>query len=77
LRLDETDEANLEGLALAETIRDHWPQVKIVMNTGYGTPETLQRSMEPDANGKRLIEDFLLKGDMDKLVETVERILDK
>ena len=77
LRLDETDEENVEGLTLAEIIRDRWPQVKILIITGYGTPDTLQRSMEPDAQGKRLVEDFLPKGDTDKLIETVQRILDK
>lgn len=77
IRLDETDEENIEGLTLAETIRDRWPKVKIVIITGYGTPDTLQRSMEPDAQGKRLVEDFLPKGDTDKLIATVRRILDK
>jgi two-component system NtrC family response regulator len=77
LRLDETDEENVEGLTLAKTIRDRWPSVKIVIVTGYGTPEVVQKSMESDAHGERLLDDFLPKDNTDKLVETVQRILAK
>lgn len=75
LRLDETDEKNVEGLTLAKTIRDRWPNVKIVIVTGYETPEVVQMSMESDAKGQRLLDDFLPKGNSDRLVETVQRIL--
>jgi YesN/AraC family two-component response regulator len=67
----------MEGLALAKTIRDRWPKVKIVIVTGYETPEVVQMSMESDAQGTRLLDDFLTKGNTDKLVETVQRILGK
>lgn len=75
LRLDETDEENVEGLALAKTIRDRWPTVKIVIFTGYGSPEIVQKSLEPDSEGKSLLDDFLPKENTDKLIETVERVL--
>jgi CheY-like chemotaxis protein len=77
LRLDESDEENVEGLSLAKNIREHWPEVKIVIVTGYGTPEVLQKSMEPDVQGNSLVDDFLPKTDTDKLIETVQRILDR
>jgi len=77
MRLDEADEGNEDGLKLAETIRDRWPQVRIVIVTGYGTPESLSRSLVPDIAGKRLAEDYLPKGDTDKLVEMVRHILGK
>lgn len=77
LRLDETDEDNTDGLKLAEIIKDRWPAVKIMIVTGYGTPEILQKAMQPDPSGKRLAEDYLPKDNTDNLVETVEHILGK
>ena len=77
LRLDETDEGNVEGLKLAETIRERWPKVKIVIVTGYGTPDILQKTMEPGSDGRRLAEDYLPKDKTDELVKTVQRILGK
>jgi len=76
LRLDDSDEGNIDGLELAKIIRDRWPKVKIIIVTGYKTTENLQRSMVPDVHGKRLVEDYLEKGDTDKLVETVKRVLE-
>ena len=75
LRLDETDEDNIDGLKLAEIIRERWPEVKLVIFTGYGTPEILQKAMQPGLGGKSLAEDYLPKDNADKLIETVERIL--
>jgi CheY-like chemotaxis protein len=77
MRLDETDEGNEDGLKLAETIRDRWPEVKVVIVTGYGTPEVIQKTMEPDASGKSLAEDYIPKDNTDKLVKTVQQILGK
>jgi two-component system nitrogen regulation response regulator NtrX len=75
LRLDETDEGNVDGLKLAEIIRKRWPKVKIVIVTGYGTPDILHRTMEPGADGRRLAEDYLPKDNTDKLIEIVQSIL--
>ncbi len=75
LRLDETDEDNIEGLALAKTIKERWSDTKIVIITGYGTPEILQKAMQPDTGGKTLTEDYLPKGNTDKLVKIVQRVL--
>lgn len=77
LRLDETDEGNVDGLKLAETIRNRWPKVKIVIVTGYGTPEVLQKAMQPSLDRRRLADSYLPKDNTDKLVETVESILGK
>jgi CheY-like chemotaxis protein len=77
MRLDETDEENQDGLKLAETIRDRWPNVKVVIVTGYGTPEIIQKTMEPDNDGKRLAEDYIPKDNTDRLVKTVQQILSK
>ena len=77
LRLDETDEDNVDGLKLAEVIRNRWPKVKIVLVTGYGTQDALQRSMKPGPDGKRLVDDYLPKESTDKLAETVQQVLAK
>lgn len=77
LRLDETNEDNVDGLKLAEIIKDRWPKVKIVIFTGYGTPKILQKALQPGLDGKKLAEDYLPKDSTDKLVETVKRILGK
>jgi CheY-like chemotaxis protein len=75
MRLDETDEENQDGLKLAETIRDRWPNVKVIIVTGYGTPEIIQKTMEPGDDGRRLAEEYVPKDNSDKLVATVTRIL--
>jgi len=75
LRLDERDEGNTDGLELAKIIRKHWSKTKIIMVTGYGTTKILIKAMEPDKKGISLVDDYLPKGDTDKLVETVKRVL--
>jgi CheY-like chemotaxis protein len=77
LRLDETNEDNIDGLELAKIIQNRRLPVKVIMITGYGTPEVLKKAMEPDSNGRRLVADYLPKGDTDKLVKTVQRVLNQ
>jgi CheY-like chemotaxis protein len=77
LRLDETNEDNIDGMELAKIIKNRWPHVKVVMITGYGTPDILKIAMEPNANGIRLVADYLPKGDTDKVVRTVQRVLNQ
>jgi CheY-like chemotaxis protein len=75
LRLDETDENNIEGIKFAETIKQQWPMVKVVMITGYGTPEIIRMAREPNDNGIRLLADYIRKDETNKLVEVVHRVL--
>jgi len=75
VRLDESDENNIEGLDLAAKIKDRWPNVKTIIITGYGTPNTVQRAMEPDKHGKRLVQDFIEKTQTDTLSQVVKRVL--
>ena len=75
MRLDETDESNTEGLDLADKIRQRWPEVKTVIITGYGTPDTLRRAMEPDAQGRMLVADYIPKTETEELVRVVRRVL--
>jgi DNA-binding NtrC family response regulator len=75
LRLDETDESNTDGLTLAETIKSNWPQVKVVMITGYGTVDIITKAMGTNAEGVRLIEGFVPKDETNILVQVVQRAL--
>ena len=75
MRLDETDEGNTEGLDLAAEIKRHWPATKVVMITGYGTPDTMRRAMEPDAQGRRLVANYIPKTETEELVKIVQEVL--
>jgi len=75
IRLDETDEGNTEGLTLAAEIKQHWPATKIVIITGYDTPDTMKRAMEPDAQGRRLVENYIPKTQTEELVQIVREAL--
>ena len=75
MRLDETDEGNTEGLNLAAEIKQHWPAIKLVMITGYGTPDTMRRAMEPDAQGRRLVANYIPKTETEELVQVVREVL--
>ena len=75
MRLDETDEGNTEGLDLAAEIKQHWPATKVVMITGYGTPDTMRQAMEPDAQGRRLVANYIPKTKTEELVKIVQEVL--
>lgn len=77
VRLDESDEDNTEGLDLAAEIKQHWPAVKVVIITGYGTPERMRRALEPDVRGQPLATDYIPKTQTEELVQVVRRILVK
>ena len=75
MRLDETDEDNTAGLDLAGVIRQRWPLTKIVIITGYGTPERLKQAMEPDLQGYTLADEYIPKTETECLVQDVQRVL--
>ncbi len=75
MRLDETDEDNVEGLALARRIRELRPEIKIIIITGYGSLAMAEQALVPDRAGKRLVDDFVEKTQTDQLVSTIKRIL--
>lgn len=75
IRLDESDEENTEGLDLAAKIKQQWPATKVVIITGYGTSEAIKRAMEPDAQGRRLVENFIPKTETESLVQIVREVL--
>jgi CheY-like chemotaxis protein len=76
VRLDETDESNIDGLNLASEIKHLWPSVKTIIITGYDNPEVVRRAMEPvGPNQERLAADFISKTEADKLIKSIQRIL--
>jgi CheY-like chemotaxis protein len=75
MRLDERDEANKEGLDLAEEIQTQWPNTKVIIATGYSTQEVLQRAWEPAEGHQRLVADFIPKNEIDSLIGKVKKIL--
>lgn len=75
MRLDESDESNTEGLTLSRIIRQRWPSTKVIVFTGYGTQETVERAFAPDANGGHLVDGFLAKTETAKLLDTLRHLL--
>ena len=77
IRLDETDEDNEEGMDLAKEIKKRWKKVKVILITGYGTPDRLKRALEPQATtGQSLVSDYIPKTETDNLITIVERVLE-
>jgi DNA-binding NtrC family response regulator len=75
MRLDERDEANVEGLDLAEEIQAQWPEAKVIIATGYSTQEALQKAWEPTEGRQRLVADFIPKNEIESLLSIVKTAL--
>ena len=75
IRLDESDENNVEGIDLATEIDKIQPGTKIIIITGYGTLETVEKAMrDKDQHGK-LATDFIPKDETDSLIQIVKQAL--
>jgi two-component system response regulator HydG len=61
IRLDDSDEANIDGLVLADFMRKQYPQTQALIITGYADLETVKRAMQPDMNGLRMAADYVEK----------------
>jgi CheY-like chemotaxis protein len=75
IRLNERDEGNTEGLELAAKIKERWPNVKVILITGYGTQEIMRQALEANAKGQRLVTDYIPKTQTEDLVKTVRKVL--
>ena len=75
VRLDEVDEDNIEGFDLAAEIRQHWPDMKIVLLTGYASISMVNRALRPDSQYKRLVDEFIEKSSIEELLEIVPGLL--
>ncbi len=61
IRLDERDERNTEGLTLMEFIHNTYPQIQVLIITGYANLDTVRRAMQPNQAGVRLAHDYVEK----------------
>lgn len=75
MRLDESDETNVDGLNLAEEIQVQWPKTKVVIVTGFNTPEILKRAMEPREGHPKLVANFVPKSEVDELMSIIQKEL--
>jgi CheY-like chemotaxis protein len=75
MRLDETDERNQEGLELAQAVREQYPDLPIIILTGYGTNETIDIARKPDDVGESLVDDFVAKDEVDSLPERLAAVI--
>ena len=78
IRLDESDENNIDGLTLAEFIRAHYAQIQPLIITGYANLKTVRRAMRPNEKGVRLVVDYVEKEKLSQeLLPQISAILGK
>jgi DNA-binding NtrC family response regulator len=78
IRLDDSDEGNTEGLLLTEFIHAHHPQTQVLIITGYGNLDTVERAMQPNEAGVRLAVDYIEKDKIHtELLSRISMLLDK
>lgn len=75
IRLDETDEGNVDGLNLAYEIKKINPDTKIIVLTGYATVDNVIRALKPTKTGTSLATAFLSKTETDDLLMTIQKLL--
>jgi CheY-like chemotaxis protein len=75
IRLNERDEGNTEGLELAAKIKERWPNVQVILITGYGTQAIMRQALEANDKGQRLVADYIPKTQTEDLVKTVRKVL--
>jgi CheY-like chemotaxis protein len=63
LRMDAMQEDNIDGLQLAKMVKNRWSSTKIVLSTGYETPEIFTEALKPNPGGKQLVDMYLAKKD--------------
>jgi DNA-binding NtrC family response regulator len=77
VRLDETDEENVDGLDLMAYIAEFYPDTTAIIVTGYATWETVERAMRPDQKGMRDAFDLVKKENIIKeFVPRISAVLD-
>lgn len=74
VRLDDSDESNQDGLAVAGFIRGQHSQTFICFLTGYATIELVKKAMRPSKDGRSLADDFIEKSDIPKLITYLEKL---
>ena len=76
MRLDETDERNIEGLTLVKSIKQKHPDMPVIILTGYGTLDTVAMAMKPDPKTRqRLVDRFVDKVNIAALPENLRSVI--
>ena len=70
IRMDDSDEENVDGLLVAAEIQNKWPGTKIVILTGYSSLDTVRIAFS-----KYKVVDFLQKSDAGKLPDILKEHL--
>jgi DNA-binding NtrC family response regulator len=77
IRLDESDEKNIDGLWLLEHVRKYYPDTNAIIITGYASIETVEQALQPDKEGVRLAIDYVEKSKVTTdLLPRVKEILE-
>jgi len=74
VRLDDSDEANQEGLILMHEIKERRPSVAVIILTGYASTEMVREALGPDAGENSPAFGFLEKTEIDQLPEYIKRV---
>jgi DNA-binding NtrC family response regulator len=77
MRLDETKEGDTAGLSLASDIRQRWPGIKIVIITGYDSPDTAGHAMQQNERGEKIADEYVLKQDAKAVPAIIQEILSR
>lgn len=77
VRLDERNAKDTGGLTLAGDIQNQYPGLKVLIITGYDSPEIVTQSMKPGRHGTSLAALFLTKLDAPLIIQKVAELLDK
>lgn len=72
LRLDERDENNKEGLALAERMKKYLPELAILFLTGHADIPAVKYALQPREDGSSIAFDFLEKHEIRNLLPRIE-----
>lgn len=78
IRLDESDEKNVDGLKLLEQIKTDFPTTQALIITGYSSLETVEKALQPNEAGVRLAIDYVEKAQIQTdLLPRISQILDQ
>ncbi len=77
LRLDERDEQNRSGLALAGRMKEYFPEIAIIMLTAYADVRSIKTALEPRPQGGSIAYDFLEKFEIARLLPRVQMTFEK
>lgn len=75
MRLDERDEQDRSGLNLAVRMKEHAPELSIIILTAYPALRSAIDALQPSSNGDRLAYAYLEKAGIEHLLPKVEQAL--